>query len=171
MAKLTKKAMVEELANMGTTIYGVNHMPMADVKRYYTARMKEEENMKAENTQEVIATETTEQEQTTSTELVYEDIINAELELNEILGTEIHERCNRLIFTNGRRRVLMVRVNKAHRQIKVWVSDGLKAMLDTANVTVPGTYVPDPDRKLMMEHIWDMDYSQFVAFATTLTLA
>ena len=51
------------------------------------------------------------------------------------------------------------------------MSDGLKAMLDTANVTVPGTYVPDPDRKLMMEHIWDMDYSQFVAFATTLTLA
>lgn len=63
---MTKATMIQELANKGMHIYGDRKMLKADVERYYTARMKEEENMTtetlvAENTEiQTPATENTE---------------------------------------------------------------------------------------------------------------
>ena len=63
---MTKATMIQELANKGMYIYGDRKMLKADVERYYTARMKEEENMTtetlvAENTEiQTPATENTE---------------------------------------------------------------------------------------------------------------
>lgn len=54
---MTKANMIQELANKGMHIYGDRKMLKADVERYYTARMKEEENMTTETT---IVTENTE---------------------------------------------------------------------------------------------------------------
>ena len=64
MARISKKAMVETLTNMGTTIYGVNHMLKEDVERYYNARIKEEETMTTKTTTVV---ENTNEEETTMT--------------------------------------------------------------------------------------------------------
>ena len=55
---MTKVNMLQELANKGMHIYGDRKMLKADVERYYTARMKEDENMTTENT--TPATENTE---------------------------------------------------------------------------------------------------------------
>lgn len=60
---MTKTNMLQELTNKGITIYG--KMLTADVKRYYNARIKEEKNMKTQNTeaQAIIATQNTENTQ------------------------------------------------------------------------------------------------------------
>lgn len=47
---MTKATMIQELANKGMYIYGDRKMLKADVERYYTARIKEEENMTTETT-------------------------------------------------------------------------------------------------------------------------